>query len=377
MSVIGRARAVSSPGVARKYVLISAIALCAVALTGASCSGSAPAASGANRSGGAMTVSARANRSPAVTAAQARQVFDGYVTRTDRALAAGNASAALSLVQAVSWHELSTAITTAKFLRRPLAPYRYGTPAFYIPASSGYPLWFVASVRRTAPPGSPASLAGVSQPATGQALMVFEKQSARQPWRLSGSVELQPGQRVPKLATTAGGDATVAPLDSDGSFLARPDVTGPLQAAVVDDGPAAPASAAVASGPFTTGLYQRQAAIKPGHGEVRQWYMQGSKYDRFALRTASGGALVFYAMYLNTTIEVPAATHSGTAKSGRPIAVPPEFVPLLAPREKAPRERLKTEYVLTFAAIDPPASAPSAKINVIGMGGAPNWLSAS
>lgn len=370
---------------------ISTVALAALALTTAACSaGGAPAAhsaAGAVKAGGGSARSAdgiptaastTTGPSTVTTVAQARRVFDRYVTGTDSALAAGNFQAALALTRSVPWHELNGAILAAKLHHKAVAPYRYGAPAFYIPAQNGSPQWFVASVRRTAPPGAPASLAGVPQAAAGQVLMLFEKLGARRPWQLTSSVQLQPGQQLPKLATTVGGDVTVAHQDNDKAYLARPDVTGPLQAAVVDDGPAAPAAAAVASGPLTTGLYQREAAAKPVRADVRQWYLQGSKYDRFALRTADGAALVFYTMYLNTTTEVPAElAQSATVKSGRPIPVPPDFVPLLARHQAVPHIRLKTQYDLTFAAIDPPASAPNAKIQVIGMGGAPSWISTS
>lgn len=313
------------------------------------------------------------------TAAQARQVFNSYVTQTDSALAAGNATAALALADDATWHELSTAITTAKFHRTPVAPYRYGTPAFYIPDSRDYPHWFIASVERTAPPGSPASLAGVPQATAGQTLMLFQKIAAGAPWKLSGSAQLRPGQQLPKLATASSGNVEVARLSDAQSYLARPDVVGPLQAAVVDDGPAAPAATAMTSGPLTTGMYQQQAALKPAAGDIRQWTLQGSKNDRFALRTASGGALVFYSMDLDTTTKVPGKpTQPNAAKPGQTITVPPEFVPLLPSGAAATaRVSLKTQYTMTFAAIDPPASAPNAKIQVIAVDGAPTWVSGS
>lgn len=356
-----------------------------LALTAAACSsGGSPAArpaGGAARAsgpGGGGSAAAGTITGPATvtTAAQARQVFDAYVTRTDRALAAGNATAALALAQDEPWKELSTAIATAKFHRTAVAPYRYGTPAFYIPAPHDYPRWFVASVRRTAPPGAPASVAGVPQAATGQALMLFQKEAEGLPWKLSGTVQLRPGQQVPKLATTSSGNAEVARLDDTRSYLARPDVVGPLQAAVVDDGPAAPAAAAVASGPLTTGMYQQQAALKPAAGESRQWTLQGSRDGRFALRTADGGALVFYAMNLYTTVKAPSKPDA--AKAGRTIAVPPEFVPLLPPGAATmARASLRTQYTMAFAAIDPPASAANAKIQFIAVDGAPAWISDS
>jgi hypothetical protein len=357
--------------VARNRAFFSGVALAALALTAAACTSGTTAA-------GQSGASTAANRAPAVTAAQARQVYGAYVSQTATALTAGDQKAALALTKFTQWEELKTAFLTAASRHAAVKPYQYGTPAFYLPVQDGYPQWFVASVRRTAPPGSPASLAGVPQPSNGQVLMVFETPGPKQPWALISSAQLQPGQQVPKLATTAGGYVETAPLDDSTTYLAGPDVVGPLQAAVADDGPAAPAATAVADGPLTTGVYASQAAIKPPPGDVQRWMLEGSNYNRFALRTASGGALVLYAMYLNSTTEVPAElAQSSTVGLGRPITVPPQFVPLLASHAPVPRKRLMTQYSLAFAAVDPPASATSAKIQVIAMGGAPSWVSGS
>jgi hypothetical protein len=363
-------------GVGSKKACISVIALTAVALTASACKSGATTASQSGT--GTASTGTTANNAPAVTAAQARQVFGGYVSQTANALAAGDQQAALGLTQFTQWDELNTAFLTAAADHTTVKPDRYAAPSFYLPVQDGYPQWFVASTRRTAPASSPASLAGVPRAATGQVLMLFEKRTAKLPWELTSSVQLQPGQQLPKLATTTGGYVETAPFDDSTTYLARPDVVGPLQAAVVDDGPAAPAAAAVASGPLTTGIYASQAAIKHPSGDVRQWELEGSKYDKFALRTASGGAVVFYAMYLNATTEVPAelAEDSGVSP-GQPIAVPPEFLPLLKPGAPVARKRLITQYALAFAAVDPPASAANANIQVIAMGGAPDWASGS
>ncbi|HEX6452731.1 MAG TPA: hypothetical protein VF060_25135 [Trebonia sp.] len=359
-----------------KKAFIPAIALTALALTASACtSGATPASQSGTGTAGTGTT---ANHALAVTAGQARQVFDGYVSQTASALAAGDRQAALGLTQFTQWDELNTAFLTAAADHTTVRPDRYTAPSFYLPVQDGYPRWFVASARRTAAASSPASLPGVPRAATGQVLMVFEKRTAQLPWELTSSVQLQPGQQLPKLATTAGGYVETAPFDDSTTYLARPDVVGPLQAAVVDDGPAAPASAAVASGPLTTGIYASQAAIKPPSGDVRQWELEGSKYDKFALRTASGGAVVFYAMYLNATTEVPAElSEKSDVPAGPPIAVPPELLPLLKPGAPVARKRLIAQYALVFAAVDPPAAAPNAKIQVIAMGGTPNYVSGS
>jgi hypothetical protein len=256
-------------------VLIPAIALSAVALSAAACSGTATASEKA--------ASSSASAPSGVTTDQARQVFsawvgqDASVLKADSRLAgvkvttASLASINLAvapLARGVAYHQVADA-----FLAPHPKPYTYSNPSFIVPAGqTGYPRWFAVSAQAKAPAGAPSSLAGVPEPAKDQTLLTFEKTTPRSHWQLATSVQLQPGQKLPALAATSGG-AQVALLDDSASYLTRPDMVGPLQAAVVDDGPSAPAAAAVASGPLTTGLYATESAIKPPAGDVRQWYL--------------------------------------------------------------------------------------------------------
>jgi hypothetical protein len=355
--------------------LLSGAALAALALTASACTSSGSA-------GGTQAVTDTAARTPstAVTQAQARQIFDHYVATTTAALAAGNQKAALSVINGVQRDTVSDQFIAASYDHAKLTTYRYGTPEFYLPATAAYPQWFVASVRRTA--SAPTTITNVPLAAQGQVLMVFDRTAAQAPWMLASSAQLPAGQALPKLAMTSDGHAEAVPLDTT-TTLTRPDVTGPLQATVVDGGPASAASRAVASGPLTTGIYSYQASPSPLYaaprGDVRQWELEGSNYGSFALRTSDGGALVCYAMYLNTVVEVPAAlAESDPVNPGLPINVPPDFAPLLSSGTPAPpRISLTTQLALAFVAIDPSATATNPKIQVIGIGGGPNWANES
>jgi hypothetical protein len=163
-------------------------------------------------------------------------------------------------------------------------------------------------------------------------------------------------------------------------FLAQPDDVGPLQAAVVDDGPSSAATRAVAGGPLTTGMYQGAAnhvdGLQAPRGDVYQWELDGSSLPQFALRTADGGALVWYAMTLDTTVAVPGEINKANpVQPGPPIPVPLALQTLLGKGQPAPRVQLQSEQTLSFAAIDPPAD--SAKIQVIAVGGGLTGASAS
>ena len=318
---------------------------------------------------------------PEVTTAQAGQVFASYVAVADRAARTGDASLALSNVTGVQKLAIATQLKAAKSGAGVLARYRYGTPAFDLPRQDRYPRWFVASVTRSliGQQSSPGGTAGLSLAATGQVLMVFQQRSATAPWLLSSTSQLPAGVSVPPLATDSTGYVATVPLNS-GAQLARPDTTGPLQAAVVDDGPASPATKVVAAGDLTTGIYAAaRTALTPPAGDIYQWELEGSHYSNFALRTADGGALVFYVMYLDSAVEVPAILNKGVVKNGPPITVPRYLAFLLTPGQPVPRLHLDAQQLLSFAAVDPPVGtgAPAAKIQVIAIGGGLIYASAS
>ena len=138
---------------------------------------------------------------------------------------------------------------------------------------------------------------------------------------------------------------------------------GATQAAVVDDGPTAPAAAVIAGGPQTTGCTRRRPrrAARPRRaGLVYQWLLEGADYAQFELQTADGGALVMYAMYLNTTTEHPGGL------SGSPIPVPAEFAPLIVAPTEVGYHEVDANWTYEFAAVDPPQTAQGAKVQVIG-----------
>ncbi len=356
----------------------AALALTA-ALAAAGCT-STPATAGAGTQAGSTT--------PEVTTAQAGQVFASYVAVASRAASTGDVSLALSNVTGVQKLAITTQLKAARSGAGALSRYRYGTPAFYLPRQGGYPRWFVASVTRSlvGQQFSPGGTAGLSLAATGQVLMVFQQDSATAPWLLSSTSQLPAGVSVPPLATDSAGYVATVPLNS-GAQLARPDTTGPLQAAVVDDGPASPAAKVVAAGSLTTGIYAAaRAARTPPAGDVYQWELQGTHYSNFALRTADGGALVFYGMYLNSIVEVPSLLNKGVVKAGPPITVPGYLDFLLTPRPTPPRVQVAAQQLLSFAAVDPPTGAPgapgalgstAAKIQVIAIGGGLVYANAS
>ena len=347
--------------------------------------------------------SANTSSGPALTQATALQAFDAYVAASARAAATDDGKLALSVVTgaqqslvsaALSSHAVSnasgdsSAYSSALSIAPALVQYTYGAPTFYLPEPSGYPRFFLADVTRalalkSASPGgtgATTSVGGAVVPVDGPVLMVFEQSAAAGPWQLASVAQFPSGTALPSLATDKNGYIPQVPLTSS-DLLAQPYATGPLQAAVVDDGTASAAAKAVATGPLTTGLYQaaRDRAdndLEVPAGDVYQWSMEGTPYPVFALRTADGGALVLYAMYLNSTVAVPGYINDASPiQPGTPIKVPQDLLPLLPSGQPSPRVRLAAQTLFSFAAIDPPAT--SSKITVLAIGGGLNYATAS
>jgi len=295
-----------------------------------------------------------------LTLAEARAVYDSYVTASTAAAKQGDAAQGLALVGDAQWaimHAQYTALATAG---TQLAQYSYGTPTFYVPALPGYPLLFVVAV----PVSTETS--GHLGPAVNT-LMVFQRYVASRQWSMDGSAVLD--QPLPAIALDREGYAT-AFTNTDPTLLLQPDIVGPTQAAVVDQGPAAPAAAVVNSGPQTTALYAAQLAqgkSASANGLNYQWLLEGASFAQYELETAGGGALVLYSMYLNTTTE-----HPGNVP-GSPIPVPAEFTPLLAAPSQVGLRQVTANWTYEFAAVDPPQTAHGAKVEVIAGSGAPTY----
>lgn len=379
----------------RRLLLGGALALAALAAVGC-------ASATAGTSGNAAAKPAR--DAAAITTAQARQAFNGYVATTAKALRTGDGRLALSVVTDAQQSLISaglkmhgthiftsgsiaaSAYSSTLTITLPSAtPYTYGTPTFYLPEPAGYPRFFVADVTRSVKGLKPAlgavtSIGGARVPVDGPALMLFEQATAAGPWKLASVSQFPAGMTLPRLATDANGHIAQVPLTSTG-LLAQPYATGPLQAAVVDDGAASAAAKAVATGPLTTTLYQSArdrsgTGLQVPGGDMYRWDMEGTPYPAFALRTADGGALVLYAMYLNSTVAVPSYLNKGNpVDPGAPIEVPLAVASLLPAGQPAPRVALEAQDLFSFAAIDPPA-APS-KVQVIAIGGGLNYAAAS
>jgi hypothetical protein len=293
-----------------------------------------------------------------LTIAQAQAAYRSYVTASTAAAKQGAATRGLALVADGQWSIVHAQYGALASSGTPVPQYSYGTPVFYVPALSSYPQWFVVAVPVTT----------TADPPAVNTVMAFDRPDPDAPWTLNGSAVLD--QPLPAIARDSDGYATNVST-KDTSLLLPPDLVGATQAAVVDEGPTAPAAAAIASGPRTTGMYSTQSAQNSSYnaqGLSYLWVLEGAAVPQFDLRTADGGALVIYTMYLNTTIEHPGNVF------GAPIAVPAGFAPIVSSAAGTKGNHgVAANWTYEFATVDPPATAHGAKAEVIGASGAPTY----
>ena len=308
----------------------------------------------------AATASAASGSDHSLTFAEAEAAYGSYLTASDAAAAQGNATQGEENVAYAQWSIVSSQYTALATARTPVPRYRYGRPVFYVPALARYPQWFMVAVPR-------AAVVNGQPGAAVNTIMVFERHGTDLPWTLDGVAVLD--QPLPAIARGKDGYA-IDVRTNEPNLLLPPDVLGATQAAVVDEGPTSAASAVIDSGPLTTGLYATQdahASVATARGLVYQWLLQGAPAPQFELRTANGGALVLYSMLLNTT-----TAHPGLV-SGSPIPVPADFVPLLAAPTEVGYHQVFADWTFEYAAVDPPATAQGAKVQIIGADGGPTF----
>ncbi|MER6027907.1 hypothetical protein [Streptomyces sp. NPDC001851] len=204
-----------------------------------------------------------------------------------------------------------------------------------IPEKAGWPRWFVADARGNK---------------TGKArwLMVFTRADLGQRWRVAYVTLLAPGA-VPEFKTDKDGWAEAVPADSP-QLAVAPGKLSAHYATYLENG-----GQAFAAGPYTSAERANRAkrAHKPGLAtQFIDRPLTSGDYAPLALRTADGGALVFF------------TTHhyeKQTAFTGTTVPAQTKDVQALTKGEV--KQSLTLELMAADAALDP---AGSGKVSVLG-----------
>ncbi|MFI0963692.1 hypothetical protein ACH4S8_20100 [Streptomyces sp. NPDC021080] len=215
----------------------------------------------------------------------------------------------------------------------------FGDARFSIPAKAGWPRWFVADA--TANKGVPGS----------RWLLVFTRDNAREPWQASYLTVLGAGA-VPKFATDAGGWAQPVAAD-DPALAVEPRGLGRSYATYLKTG-----GDTFAAGVHTSQWRAQREKYASRPGLARQYIdepLTSGDYAPVGLRTADGGALVFFATH---------RFEKETAAAGTEIPSPGADVQALTTGEIG--QSLTLEFVSNQVVLDPPKRSGGGRVSVLG-----------
>jgi hypothetical protein len=301
---------------------------------------------------GASTPQSAAAAAP-LTLTQAEAVVAGYTTANNNA----NAQRSSTLLAAIETGS-SYAIDAGLYqMQQGTAPYPAFGPAqatYYIPGGEpdGGPRWFVVQVAN-AFDSNPKKI-------TSTEYLLFTQSAPGGPWQDAAEPYLLSGASAPRIAVGADGLADAVSPDA-ASVAVQPAELAAATAAAADGTAAGAGQAAItAPGNLADVGDQKFWQGKLPDGTVTDTHTPatGTAGEEFALQTADGGALVFYADAAQLTITPPA----GVPLS---LAVPGFYSPDQALSQAG------LTYLEQFAAYDPPAggAAPTVIADYSGITG--------
>jgi len=279
---------------------------------------------------------------PPLTAAEAQQVLAGYTTvnneanaqRSDALLATAEAGSSYAIDAGL--YQMQRAAGSA-----PFPPFSPAQATYYIPRGepAAGPRWFVAQVAN----------AFTSDPAkvTSVEYLLFTQSAPGGPWRDAIEPYLLSGASAPRVAVGSDGLATA--LGPAAATVTVAPGQLPAATAATLDGAGGGQTTVTIPGNLADRADQRtwQAAVQGGQVSDAHSPAAGADGQEFALRTADGGALVFYTDAAAVTITPPAG-------AGLQLTIPGFYSPGQAVAQA------RVSYLEQFAAYDPPAAAGGA-----------------
>ncbi|MFJ3248655.1 hypothetical protein [Streptomyces sp. NPDC086782] len=208
---------------------------------------------------------------------------------------------------------------------------------FTIPQKAGWPRWFLADAKGNK---------GGNQ----RWLMVFLRYGATEEWRVAYLTLVAPGD-IPEFRKDEDGLAEALP-ESSGELAVVPGDLSQDYATYLSNG-----GDTFADGPHTTGWRQLRDRAASRPGLARQYIDQPRTDGAFAplaLRTADGGALVFF-----TTRHY----EKQTAAEGASVPTPNKDVQALTTGEV--KQSLTMEFFSNEVALDPPKGAAGQQVSIL------------
>jgi hypothetical protein len=339
------------PLAALAVVLVAAAAAAAVSFIREG-GGTHPAVSTGPAPAAARPAASRTSARPAaqpLTASAARRVLAGWLAASNEANRLRSSSALARIKGGTSFqmdaggYQWSRVTDPADRRYRPVT---LADLSFFIPAGSGYPLWFAVRGDWTPLDGSRAGL--------DAAALVFTRASAAAPWLEVLEPDLLPASSRIRIARTRSGQAeqvaAAAGLSVPPSSIER------LTARYLDG---ASIGLAGLSAPgdlrdLADEQYWRAGHLPPGSVVFVTHAASGNPV--FALRTAGGGAVLFYDLTATMTVTAPPG---GSIR----IAVPGYY------SARQPVTTAALSYVDQFATYDPPRGSPAGPLVIASVSG--------
>ncbi|MFI5974782.1 hypothetical protein [Streptomyces sp. NPDC051452] len=288
---------------------------------------------------GCVVVHGERVRLPAATRAEAARALTAFTDAYNKADKAYDSSLDAPYVTG-ALADIDSARLRAGHVNSPSGnarhtPLKLTDAKFTIPKKAGWPRWFVADARG-------------NKGGDFRWLLVFTRGGLGERWQVAYLTLMAPGA-VPRFRTDADGWAEAAPADSPGLAVPPQELSERYTAYLKSGGKD------FADGPSTSGLRADRAKAARKPGLVRQFIDEPvvhGDYAPLALRTADGGALVFF------------ATHhfeKRTAAAGTSVPVANKDVRALTKGEV--KQSLTLESMANEAALDP---AGSGAVRILG-----------
>ncbi|HMD92860.1 MAG TPA: hypothetical protein VKG80_09465 [Trebonia sp.] len=200
--------------------------------------------------------------------------------------------------------------------RTPYVPFELTGTRYYIPRlpRTSYPRWFVVQ-------GSYVIMAGGKN--LGSAYIVFAQDSAGAPWKDVVEPDILPGQALPQIATDSGGYAESVAADDTGLNVA-PDKIGEVTAAWLNKVASSTSNSMIKDEAGNLTDLKDEVFWRSGEGGPALDATDTHSVPAdpvFALKTTTGGALVFYTTAAQLTLTPP---DGGTISA---LTIPGNYTP--------------------------------------------------
>ncbi len=217
-------------------------------------------------------------------------------------------------------------------------PLKLSDAKFTIPKKAGWPRWFVADT-------------AANKGGNVRWVFVFTRGGLAEPWQATYLTLVAPGA-VPEFKTDKDGWAEAIPANSAELAVAPEDLSARYATYLKDGGDT------FADGRHTSGWRKDRKKEAKRPGLATQYIdepLTNGEYAPLALRTADGGALVFF-----TTRHY----EKQTAYAGTSVPVPNKAVQALTEGEI--KQSLLMQFVSGDMALDPAKGATDTKVSVLG-----------